>query len=291
MKIFESNSKIRGIMMKSKRQSNKKFDERYEHFSNELKCEREQSYLGLDKNYEQMYLKQHRYRLNEIFLSLPYSKDQVKILDIGTTPFTFFIKKFYKHYDISTIDITNLMKERCEKNSITYRRCNLMMDKIPFENDSFDVVIFTEVFEHLFVEPSKVFNELSRILKKNGILIFGTPNYASLINRIKLLFGINPQAPMENMAKTEWVHGHGHVREYTMRECISILRNNGFLIKEASFKSYWDRWDLRCIQSEPKQSKSYTMFLPLVFIYDLVYRVIPPFRGGIHIVAMNDGLD
>lgn len=264
-----------------KKQLGKKFDGAYEQFLEDIMNTKEREYLELDKYSELKYLKYHRYRFKTIFLSLPSLKAKIKLLDIGTTPFTLFVKEFYPNYDVSTIDLTDLMEERCEKKDVTFKRCNLMKDKIPFENNSFDVVIFTEVFEHLFMPASKIFYEISYVLKKGGILIFGTPNYAKLSNRIELLFGINPQTSIEKMTRTGYVHGHSHVREYTMNECISILRNSGFSIKEANFERYWNRLDVHLLHREES-----TKFLPCVFfVYDLICMVAPSTRSGIHIVA------
>jgi SAM-dependent methyltransferase len=54
---------------------------------------------------------------------------------------------------------------------------------LPFEEDSFDLVISDNVLEHL-ENPRTVFSEISRVLKSNGKLIIKTPNkwhYMSLI--------------------------------------------------------------------------------------------------------------
>jgi SAM-dependent methyltransferase len=45
---------------------------------------------------------------------------------------------------------------------------------IPVENESFDVIICTEVLEHSF-EPHKALMELSRLLKKSGAILITTP--------------------------------------------------------------------------------------------------------------------
>ncbi|MGE4511450.1 MAG: class I SAM-dependent methyltransferase [Sulfurimonadaceae bacterium] len=45
---------------------------------------------------------------------------------------------------------------------------------IPVENESFDVVLCTEVFEHL-PDPVSALNELVRVLKKDGLLILTAP--------------------------------------------------------------------------------------------------------------------
>lgn len=49
------------------------------------------------------------------------------------------------------------------------------LDKLPFKNDTFDVIVCEWVVEHLKY-PRLVFNEFSRVLKKGGHLIIFTPN-------------------------------------------------------------------------------------------------------------------
>jgi len=44
------------------------------------------------------------------------------------------------------------------------------LDKLPFENDTFDTILCTNVLEHV-AENVKSFSELSRVLKSNGCII------------------------------------------------------------------------------------------------------------------------
>ena len=70
-----------------------------------------------------------------------------------------------------------------------------------------------------------------------GKLLFSTPNIATLQNRIKLLVGICPLQPAENQMKQGWVHRHGHIREYTMKEVLSLLERCGFAIIRRGYLS------------------------------------------------------
>ena len=49
-------------------------------------------------------------------------------------------------------------------------------EKIPYANETFDVVIADNVLEHL-AEPEAVFAEVRRVLKPNGRFLFKTPNW------------------------------------------------------------------------------------------------------------------
>ena len=63
--------------------------------------------------------------------------------------------------------------------------------KIPADDEFFDVVIANHVIEHT-KELFWIFNEISRVLKKGGIAIIGCPNLGSWHNRVALLLGMQP---------------------------------------------------------------------------------------------------
>ena len=56
-------------------------------------------------------------------------------------------------------------------------------EKTPFENNSFDFAVCTEVIEHV-IDPTVVLRELKRIVKNKGLIVVSTPN-EKLINELK----------------------------------------------------------------------------------------------------------
>lgn len=64
-------------------------------------------------------------------------------------------------------------------------------DRIPFDDDLFDVVYAGEVIEHI-LDTGKFLKEITRVLKKNGLLIITTPNLSFWLNRILVLCGYQP---------------------------------------------------------------------------------------------------
>jgi ubiquinone/menaquinone biosynthesis C-methylase UbiE len=59
-------------------------------------------------------------------------------------------------------------------------------ESIPYSDDTFDMVICLHVLEHLR-QPAKVFREVNRVLRPNGIFLIKTPNkyhYVPLLGRI-----------------------------------------------------------------------------------------------------------
>jgi len=66
--------------------------------------------------------------------------------------------------------------------------------KLPFSDDTFDIIVSLETIEHL-MDPEKFLSECKRVLKSNGIFICSTPNrtifspyYAFLKGKTKLKF-------------------------------------------------------------------------------------------------------
>ena len=89
----------------------------------------------------------------------------------------------------------------------------------------FDLVIFTEVLEHLFENDSKIIANLGKLLVDDGILCMSVPNAASLGNRLKLLWGRNIFWS-KNLMINGVYGGFGHLREYTLREVVDLIEDD-----------------------------------------------------------------
>lgn len=77
------------------------------------------------------------------------------------------------------------------ENGIHVSAFDLEEERMPFENSTFDVIILNQILEHT-KELFFIFDELSRVLKPDGILIIGVPNLAAWHDRLMLLLGEQP---------------------------------------------------------------------------------------------------
>ena len=113
-------------------------------------------------------------RLDKIVDLLPQDK-KIKILDAGCGEGQLLLKIFERGYkNIYGVDITKIAIKQAEKRvKANFSLQNL--ENLNYENEKFDVVICTEVIEHI-ENYEKVLQELKRILKKNGLLIITFPN-------------------------------------------------------------------------------------------------------------------
>lgn len=167
-------------------------------------------------SYWTYYMEASKYRFISIAETVDWSQDRLKILDIGTTPFTLLMKEVFPHHEIWTLDLTNSWESSCRSASVHFTQCDIEKGEMPFQDDYFDVVIFAEVLEHLLASPPKILREIRRTLVPHGKLTISVPNIAALYQRIRLLIGMSPLSV-------------GHFHEYTMRELVGMLEGCGFV--------------------------------------------------------------
>lgn len=100
-----------------------------------------------------------------------------KILDLGANPFhiTYCLKQW--GFDVTGVDINpDSFTAFLKKYDLDIKRANMETEKLPFKNNTFDFIIFNEVFEHLRINPILTLKEINRVLKPGGILLLTTPN-------------------------------------------------------------------------------------------------------------------
>lgn len=116
----------------------------------------------------------NKIRLDAILRNIPNKK--CKILDVGCR-YGIMLEYLGRHgHDCYGIDpdpdALRLAKEKNLNVKEGYA------ERIPYPDKSFDVVIFSEVIEHLR-NPMLAICEISRVLKKGGLIIITTPNLTS----------------------------------------------------------------------------------------------------------------
>ena len=103
----------------------------------------------------------------------------------------------------------------------------------PLEDESFDLVVAGEIFEHLFRKPWEMVSESWRVLRPGGWLVLSTPNGHSLevgyrwLRRGTTGMGFNPEAPAAR-----------HAREYGVSELVEVVESQGFTTESVRTASY-----------------------------------------------------
>ncbi|MBA7480179.1 Ubiquinone biosynthesis O-methyltransferase, mitochondrial [subsurface metagenome] len=102
---------------------------------------------------------------------------------------------------------------------------------LPFKNDSFDIVIATEVLEHL-TQPNVYIRELYRVLKNKGFFVISTPskhthfidiNPLSIIEAIVSLYIPSVLPPFHNLYEPDSDQPRIH-RAFTFHELKAMLK-------------------------------------------------------------------
>jgi methionine biosynthesis protein MetW len=155
-----------------------------------------------------------------------------KVLDVGCgncwTTELFKGSSAVEHFGI---DISDNALKLAEKKGVTVKKANLDCEPIPFEDNSFDLVLCSDIIEHTLY-PENILKEAGRVLKKGGSLIVVVPNIVSLFNRVLVLLGFYPWG-VESTGTLElrdvFFHWNtGHMRTYTKRSIGALLTIMGF---------------------------------------------------------------
>jgi SAM-dependent methyltransferase len=128
-----------------------------------------------------------------------------------------YYKEMLQINEIYGVDCFEDCVYKAARKGVKSNFCDLEKDRIPFENDYFDLIIANQVFEHL----KNIYfplTEIYRVIKPNGLFLIGVPNLASLHNRLLLLFGRQPTCIQLFEA---------HVRAFTPRSLIKFITFNG----------------------------------------------------------------
>jgi SAM-dependent methyltransferase len=120
------------------------------------------------------------------------------------------------------------------------RTADLALDELPWEEGTFDVVLFCDVIEHL--EPTvvpKVMSRLASLLRPGGRLIISSPNLPAFSRLAILAFGrgaiFEPPTPLEYAGGT-----YGHIRLYGRSDVEHLASAAGLGVTDWRFLN-WER--------------------------------------------------
>lgn len=198
------------------------------------------------------YLDYHKNRFYELFDHLAFylqGNPAPRVLEIGISIFTKLYKVFFPHIqlvtadrpvDLNGFDATFPCGE-CGAEHHYY----IDLNRQPISQEygepalgTFDYVIFSEILEHLIVNPAQLFGELLSLLAPNGLLYLTTPNFFSIFHMQQLAVWNSPQPVFPRRGEDR--DAGFHFREYTMLELIDFFKNAGGEIVEAHFSDCWD---------------------------------------------------
>ena len=174
------------------------------------------------------------------------SSEVTTILDLGcgSGGFAVALGKYLNATEVHGVDTDSSSRQRAEDRGVTTHDVDVRSEKLPFSDDSVDLVVSFGLVEHLPYYTT-LFNEVSRVLD-TGWFWIAAPNLASWINRIALLFGYQPRnieisknravgsLPVYN--EDEFLN---HISAPTYRALIDLLHYHEFtVVSEAPLSPY-----------------------------------------------------
>lgn len=159
-----------------------------------------------------------------------------RFLDVGSLRGYMMIAAFLIGYNVTGVDLKKFVDETrvlCEKYNFINLPLDLEKDPLPFVENSFDVIVLSEVLEHLNFHAGRVFSEMARVLKKGGIIIVTTPNLSRLNNIVKLVLNKSINAELD-----QTFNDTTHYREYTAEEISYFMKTVGLSNIKTTFTNF-----------------------------------------------------
>lgn len=181
-----------------------------------------------------------RIRVTERLIS---ACNALQVLEIGAGDYSFEYLQQPGQASWTKVDFASPCDVVCDLNSDTL--------VLPFGDGRFDLVICTEVLEHL-LWPQRLLQEARRVLSGRGGILISVPNCASLSYRIAWLLGRIPSCAASgnlpcDLGSTAYRRPDGstiggHVIDFTLPRTRELLQFSGFRAeKEKGCGIIWHR--------------------------------------------------
>ncbi|MCK4654833.1 MAG: methyltransferase domain-containing protein [Candidatus Cloacimonetes bacterium] len=222
--------------------------------------EEKQKLCGIDS--KDRYLQNHRKRfeyLMELCKNLNHDKS-AKILDIGRSDLSVLLTKYYLSVTTLGLDLEVDKGGHRERETINLKHIvfdlNESKNVQKWTDEKFDLIVYSEVIEHIYEAPEFSLLFLNYLLNLGGFIIITTPNAASLYRRLKLLLGEN------TISRIRFYNlNPAHYREYTKEELIQMAEMCELKVVKHEYLALADN---------PDSLKSR--------IFNLITKIIPQFR-------------
>ncbi|MGH8143022.1 MAG: class I SAM-dependent methyltransferase [Steroidobacteraceae bacterium] len=163
-----------------------------------------------------------------------------RCLNVGGAPymFEFALRRQFPRIDLTTID---LHPERFPNagDVLGVRILSADIESVaPTVAEKFDMIVFTEIFEHLRMDILTTMRRVRELLNDSGRLYLSMPNGMGWSSwRLHLLRGRSGPPMVEEWSKLSRLGHMGHVRLYSLREATEVLVHCGFTIEQGGFRA------------------------------------------------------
>jgi SAM-dependent methyltransferase len=238
------------------------------------------------------YIARHARRYARMLHHLPTKPGA--LLDVGCFPGHLSVLAAdagWKVTGVSKVDgafVRQDFVERMRAGGIDVLDVDMERGALPLPADSFECVFFNETIEHLPFNPFHALDQIWRVLRPGGLLVFSVPNLASFDHVWALLRGrsFHPELSRPLGESFHADIGQRHIREYTPGECLYLLAGQDKYLYRFDVESLvMDRgWD-GMFYTEDGYRRTLRGVRPGTMLRELLTRVLPALRSNIVIRA------
>lgn len=195
--------------------------------------EEEVNFEGNTRFNELEYLRFHKNRFEHFMMYLEKfeatfpSKKKIRVLEIGSHYLHTSVLLASKGYQVDCMDVKefwdmDFVQERAKKyglNPIVQNDLSRLAAN-PDQEDAYDLIVFTEIMEHITFNPIEFWKNLYKMLAIGGVIYISTPNAFALPNyvrNLKNLFLLKSIGITVDDVLSKVTYGH-HWKEYSAGE-------------------------------------------------------------------------
>lgn len=194
------------------------------------------------------YFRLHRHRFAAMLRAIKAPRGAA-VLEVGVTPGQFTELLVQSGYKVSGVDLDPAKRQALwDRLGVDVRQANLEREPLPFPDNSFDWVVFSEVIEHLVYSPLPVLREFRRVLRPGGRVLITTPNELYLKSRARTILRMllwQSASTKDEFRHQMRLEGEAryttHSRTYTMGELSWLVREAGFKVVRRRFEAPWEQ--------------------------------------------------
>jgi 2-polyprenyl-3-methyl-5-hydroxy-6-metoxy-1,4-benzoquinol methylase len=165
-------------------------------------------------------------------------KDVKNILDVGCGYglLSKELKKTYPKLNLYGIEHAKEVSQSSQKTLklLQYNIEDMALIKSKLKSQKFDIIIFSDVLEHLY-DPVGIIKSYRSLLEEDDIIVVTVPNIANIFSRIALLFGFFNYSETGVMDKT-------HIRFFNRKNLKQLAKESNLKIVYEKYDSIIVRW-------------------------------------------------
>ncbi|MBN7814222.1 class I SAM-dependent methyltransferase [Algoriphagus pacificus] len=195
---------------------------------NSVEGSKDREYFEFHKNR----FKRFDHFLDTLDQRIPNTPKKIKVLEIGSHYLHTSILLANRSYDVDAMDVEefwqlDFVKERAGKfalNSIVENDISRLKSFQDIQ-DKYDLVVFTEILEHITFNPIQFWKLIYQILKPCGLIYISTPNAFALpsyVRAIKNALSLKSIGITVDDIFSKVTYGH-HWKEYSAKEIIKYF--------------------------------------------------------------------